>query len=242
MFIKTFENKECRGKSVENDQWVYGDYAYSQITQKHYIHRMDEFKTEVYEKTIGQYTGSNDCLRSEEYPFGYAIFSGDIVKFYLWNLKEENNEDDFVYALVTNTQKSKYSLAVDGYSLYNIMEWNPEQMLVVGNQFDNPELLKHIWTIQSHCKTSMNKIENILDADVGEEELQRLAETFAMVRIQTSIQQSEAANAEYCKFQKNVEIRIVRALQNAGYSRQAWGDMVEVSFPKYVKTEKLKLI
>lgn len=240
MFIKTFENAECRGKSVKNGQWLYGDYAHSQITQKHYIHRLDEFRSEVYEQTIGQYTGSNDCLRSVDYPDGKAIFSGDIVKFYLWNLKEENSEDDFVYALITNTQKSKYSLAVDGFSLYNIIEWNSEQMLVVGNQFDTPELLKYIWTMQSHCKTSMNKIENILDNDVGIEELHRLAETFAMVRIQTGIQQSEAANAEYCKFQQKIEKRIVKALQINEYSRQAWEDLVEGSFPKYVKTENLK--
>lgn len=242
MFIKTLENKECRGKSLENGQWIFGDYAYSQITQKHYIHRLDEFRSEVYEQTIGQYTGSNDCLRSEDYPTGQAIFSGDIVKYYLWNLKEENSEDNFVYGLVTDTHHSKYSLSVNTHSLYNIMKWNPQQMLVVGNQFDTPELLKHIWTIQSHCKTSMNKIENMLDADVGEEELQRLAETFAMVRLQTGIQQSESANAEYCKFQENIETRIVRALQNARYSRQAWDDLVEDSFPKYVKTENLMLM
>lgn len=242
MFINTFKNAECRGKSVESGQWVFGDHAYSKITQKHYIHRLDEFRSEVYEQTIGKYTGSNDCLRTEEYPDGKAIFSGDVVKFYLWNIEEKNSEDNFVYALVTNTHQSKYSLSVDGHCYYNIIEWNSQQMLVVGNQFDNPELLNHIWTIKAHCERSMIKFKNILYADVGEEELQRLAETFAMVKIQTAIQHSKAADTEYLKFQEKIEKRFLKALQNAGYSRQAWEDLVMDSFPKYVKTENLKLI
>lgn len=128
-----------RGKDSITKRWVYGALVQQQddlLKEKAFIisysnYQFGDFSEavmhEVDPKTVGQYTGFVDKN-------GKKIFEGDIVSIY--------NSKAFLFAVEWNNQ---YVLkcTTNGVSdnILNVIE-SPEDVEVVGNIYDNPELIK----------------------------------------------------------------------------------------------------
>lgn len=128
-----------RGKDINNKGWVYGALVQQQddpLREKTLIisysnYQYGDFSEavihEVDPETVGQYTGFVDKN-------GKKIFEGDILSIY--------NSKAFLFAVEWNNQ---YVLkcTTNGVSdnIFNVIE-SPEDVEVVGNIYDNPELIK----------------------------------------------------------------------------------------------------
>lgn len=123
-----------RGKRVDNGEWVYGHYhsydiscaGKTKICCTYHVIRADN----VYPETVGQYTGLTDKK-------GEKIFEGDIVKGLFYHGQQVLGVVAFkngAFGLEWKRKKSKefYSFA----QLCNI------EYEVIGNIYDNPELLE----------------------------------------------------------------------------------------------------
>ena len=134
-----------RGKDTESNKWFYGSYYVTNDTTycfkedydahpentKHYI-LFDEmtdwglpnrkFRADVITETIGQYTGLTDKN-------GKKIFEGDIVECF---------SSDYVGHPKIDT------ITVKDMTDYNTMVYLncSNELKVIGNIYDNPELLK----------------------------------------------------------------------------------------------------
>lgn len=128
-----------RGKDSITKRWVYGALVQQQddlLKEKAFIisysnYQFGDFSEavmhEVDPETVGQYTGFVDKK-------GKKIFEGDIVSIY--------NSKAFLFAVEWNNQ---YVLkcTTNGVSdnILNVIE-SSEDVEVVGNIYDNPELIK----------------------------------------------------------------------------------------------------
>ena len=111
-----------RGKTVCDGDWVYGGITWNPSRKKVFIHtKWDE--DEVVPETVGQYTGLTDKNDTK-------IFEGDIVKV-------ENALVKGIFAVEYMTMIASFIVSRGGR--YFLGGCNSE---VVGNVFDNPELLK----------------------------------------------------------------------------------------------------
>lgn len=137
---------EFRGKRKDNGEWVYGylyithngEYEISNYDAKYNIERMTHI---VIPKTVGQYTGLTDM-------YGNKIFEGDVVK-----CTDEINDFEFMAVVLFGNPNAQYNW---GFQLKqisgekantNILLWVEMEetgafIEVIGNIFDNPELLK----------------------------------------------------------------------------------------------------
>jgi uncharacterized phage protein (TIGR01671 family) len=128
-----------RGKDSITKRWVYGALVQQQddlLKEKAFIisysnYQFGDFSEavmhEVDPETVGQYTGFVDKK-------GKKIFEGDILSIY--------NSKAFLFTVEWNNQ---YVLkcTTNGVSdnILNVIE-SPEDVEVVGNIYDNPELIK----------------------------------------------------------------------------------------------------
>ena len=133
-----------KAKSLDNGEWVEGSYAYVEHLGEHFILSSEKvdmgfdicFTTSQYridENTLCQYTGltdknghaiwENDIIRHEDLTNGRYIFREQPMKnsYIKWNKFETRFERN------------------DGGSLYY-----SKKVEVVGNIFDNPELLEGV--------------------------------------------------------------------------------------------------
>lgn len=126
-----------RGKRKDNSEWVYGNYAVTDNNGKqHFIFQNKAFEFDVVPETVGQYTGITDDN-------GKKIFEGDILGI-------TNDDPDYDYitkvyldcdTLCVDVQGQDYDYTSIGFA---IEIWNDEcdQVEVIGNIYDNPELLE----------------------------------------------------------------------------------------------------
>lgn len=134
-----------RGKKTDDDEWVYGyltfEDKYDNGEKIPYITPIDKdyLLCEVYENTIGEYSGLTDCK-------GNKIFEGDIVKSFL------DDKHDPAFGVI------KYGRYTDADSLSDYLGWYIKdhsycysifaaepygiKLEVVENIYDNPELLE----------------------------------------------------------------------------------------------------
>ena len=122
-----------RGKRIDNGGWVkgviYGEYMICGMTTAYYddeipMSKYSEFDyIEVFPETVGQYTGLTDKN-------GTRIFEGDIV---LMPSYQGGKHRAVVYF-----KNGKF--AVNG-SNYHFKDIKPRNIEVIGNIFDNHELL-----------------------------------------------------------------------------------------------------
>ena len=124
-----------RGKSVDDSVWVYGYYVFSR--GKHYI--LQKFDSNGYDErweaadwievnptTVGQFTNVLDKN-------GKEIYEGDII----------NTSSDKMMLVSWNKEFASFCLDKKGwlYSHWFGESCNPEECEVMGNIYENPELL-----------------------------------------------------------------------------------------------------
>ena len=115
-----------RGKRVYVGDWVYGDLEYRRNSGEALIHQYQQNRysrqDKVYPESVGQFTGLQDAN-------GTDIYEGDLL------LSNENGE---VFEVVYDAPEFCCKDNVFGFKFLN----HPENFKVIGNVFDNPELMK----------------------------------------------------------------------------------------------------
>lgn len=128
-----------RGKDYSN-KWRYGDLVQEKWGQgKAIMIKKDKTAWSVLEETIGQYTGLHDKN-------GKEIFEADIVKVKLYKGEEEKYfvgkveyfGSNFIVDADNDSDYHVYDL--DGFGID--YRYNLEDCEVIGNIYDNPELLE----------------------------------------------------------------------------------------------------
>ena len=124
-----------RGKSILTDEWFYGDLVHSADKKRTAILLNDKDSYDVCEvnpETVGQFTGLYDCN-------GKEIFEGDILKW----------EKDGLMYVVRFWQGMFYASIEEcnegifgGFPLHALTEYDDRKCEIVGNIYDNHELLK----------------------------------------------------------------------------------------------------
>ncbi len=123
-----------RGKRKDNGEWFYGCYIVDTKQGKHFIGNYafgNLYSCEVDPDTVGQYTGLKDKN-------GVEIYNKDIVL--AWHSKYEIMEK-----CVVEYKNCCFTLGrywKDGiHNWYSMEQYYSEELEVIGNQFENPELL-----------------------------------------------------------------------------------------------------
>lgn len=133
--LKTKGGKEMReikfrAKSVKTNEWVYGSLLRDEIQKKYYIVDNESgVGKEVDENTIGQYTSLKDKN-------GVKIYKGDILKYSDEDTAIVVFNEKYSYFMVKPIQDFYFDSDVLGHTI----EYN--QVEVIGNIYDNSELLK----------------------------------------------------------------------------------------------------
>lgn len=124
-----------RGKSIDGKEWLYGDLV-SSVDKKRFAILVNDKESydecEVAPKTVGQFSGLYDCN-------GKKIYEGDILK---WDkdglLYVVKFWDGMFYASVKECNDGIFG----GFPLHALTEHDYRKCEIVGNMYDNPELLK----------------------------------------------------------------------------------------------------
>ena len=141
-----------RGKRKDNGEWVYGNYAHTDNTgKKYFIFQNKPFNYEVIPETVGQYTGKNDKN-------GKKIFEGDIVKVHQFLFDGSEYENEITISIeymsdctcfganIIDGNCIKYYMGYTGEKvvvpLSDLYGLHEESFEVIGNIYDNPELLE----------------------------------------------------------------------------------------------------
>ena len=137
-----------RGKCVDSGEWVYGNLIEDKwgddngntiyaILQDRVAPYMAELWTpvRVIPETVGQYTGLKD-------KDGRRIFEGDIVRFDYVNDDGNDAAEDFLIFFAKGAFRAQYlgNIKCAPNTLYD--EIGTDECYVVGNKWDNPELLE----------------------------------------------------------------------------------------------------
>lgn len=146
-----------RGKRKDNDQWVHGfyfkrvrNYAGFKTEEQAYItyETWDEgFVTyEVTLKTVGQFTGLTDKN-------GQKIFEGDILRGLCYPFRDGEGKHNYyaeivwfdnspAFGLVTHKNPTSNVVGIADGNCEYLEDWDNTQWEVIGNIYDNPELLE----------------------------------------------------------------------------------------------------
>ncbi len=126
------ERDVVTGETVKNPKWVYGNMDLRYMHDGFGVAIIDEKANKTYlcqYRTIGQYTGSPD--RNEK----KKIFEGDICQFY------DDDGESSLYVVIWEGFGWKVKEVCSGM-MDDLNEFFCKRCEVIGNVFDNPELLK----------------------------------------------------------------------------------------------------
>lgn len=146
-----------RGKQKNTEEWLFGNLIYLTIkgeqspfiTQiKHKGDKLEEINyIQVIPSSVGQFTGLQDSN-------GKDIYEGDVVEFTRHNLKIEGRPTTtLVHTCVVSYNEERrafwmrYSFGLGRGAASGMLNFDDERCervttKVVGNKFDNPELLE----------------------------------------------------------------------------------------------------
>lgn len=129
-----------RGKRLDNGEWVYGDLEYNRAKNIARIHTYDEageyFMQHLVEPdSVGQFTGLLDRN-------GKQIYEGDIVKFHFMTSRSYTTElfpTEKFFGEITVNKYNQWVILSDGLEIHieNAVKYGE----IIGNRFDNPDLL-----------------------------------------------------------------------------------------------------
>lgn len=124
-----------RGKSIEDNKWVYGDLirekkSFGEICTRIYRTTNNGWELiDVNPETVGQYTGLTDKNSNK-------IFEGDICNF-------SNRSDIDNYGVVVyDADETEFGIDYGSTYLGLGRHYHPRDVEVIGNIYDNPELLE----------------------------------------------------------------------------------------------------
>ena len=123
-----------RGKSIDGKEWLYGDLVSSADKKRFAIlvnNKESYDECEVAPETVGQFSGLYDCD-------GKEIFEGDILKWSNGRLYVVKFWQGMFYASVEECNDG----ILGGFPLHAFTEFEERKCKIVGNIYDNPELLK----------------------------------------------------------------------------------------------------
>lgn len=114
-----------RGKRIDTGEWVYGYLADENYIND--INTVDLSSVEVDPDTVGQYTGLKDWNGREIYE-GDFLKSGDVIFEIWWS------DDNSCYMLDMVNPFKEMAIRMSDMNMTN--------MEVIGNRWDNPEMLE----------------------------------------------------------------------------------------------------
>ena len=154
------ETIKFRGKSVHNNEWIFGYYCFDRQSKTHYIFTDDvEVGFEVKSETIGMFTGFKS-EKGKKGLVGVEVYEGDVFR---QEKENEAGEPIFGYCVVMwiRQRGAFYIIPVEHYyilldndcSKEVEFDWLFEDaelydfsidvgLPMIGNIYDNPELLK----------------------------------------------------------------------------------------------------
>lgn len=131
-----------RGKRLDNGKWYFGSYLFLHVPMSdwtgrhrgpakdvHYIVDREDVNEAVDPETVGQYTGVVDRN-------GNRIFEGDILAF-----NPGDGEETSFYRVEWDNARWTVSFG-RGYADDDMTDWESENWTVIGNIYDNPELME----------------------------------------------------------------------------------------------------
>lgn len=123
-----------RGKSIDGKEWLYGDLVSSADKKRFAIlvnNKESYDECEVAPETVGQFSGLYDCNKKE-------IYEGDILKCSNGLMYVVKFWDGMFYASVEECNEG----ILGGFPLHALTEHDDRKCKIVGNIYDNTELLK----------------------------------------------------------------------------------------------------
>ena len=135
-----------RGKQEQSGEWVYGNLVQyinkNEYDNENYILTQDEVHhtldlggriecdmESVEFKTVGQYTGLKDKNDKE-------IYEGDIIKWVDWSGHKRKAEVRY------DEEWKRFCVWLNGAETIGVNKHLSDDIEVIGNKFDNPELTK----------------------------------------------------------------------------------------------------
>jgi uncharacterized phage protein (TIGR01671 family) len=141
-----------RGKRLDNDEWVYGDFYRTGsrrggshhiiVVEKHDLELADEHH-KVDAETVGQFTGLRDKKRTKEFPKGQEVWEGDIVEA-IMNYHGKETDVKFNAKITYNSHIGAFQISYKNIDdrFVNDDIWSKYFLKVIGDIHENLELLK----------------------------------------------------------------------------------------------------